>query len=132
PIGQYVDTLRCDAILFTPQHSLGDITRGQSIRIRLDALPHTTFTGTTTSISQANLQDLPAELTQPKGGREPMTQANQSAYGVTQRTLRVEIQLPFDERILPGMRGRALITSRPASLTTRIYRFIRSTFYFDL
>ncbi|MFT5527340.1 MAG: putative peptide zinc metalloprotease protein [Pirellulaceae bacterium] len=124
---------KLDAVLVIDQADIDGIQIGQDVEFVLAQSPWRTFAGTIEHISERDMEETPAHMTE-KGGGDLMTYVDQAGDERTVTTMyqaNVPIELA-DATVLINANGQAKIHAGYRTLGSRIYQFICKTFRFDL
>jgi len=123
-----------EALLVIDQADIDFVAVGPEVEIKLDELPHDTFTGKILKISEEELDVSPRGLSAKAGGELPTeTDPTTGAERPMNTSYQASVPLPDpngDFRI--GLRGRAKVHVRPQTIGQRVWRLVTSTFNFKL
>jgi putative peptide zinc metalloprotease protein len=140
---QVGDPARMEAILVIDQADIEFVRKGQPVEIRLEALPHQTFTYNPLGgrkvrlaieeVARSDLKISPARLSA-KGGGELPTRTD-AAGREHPLTTSYQARVPLDApagALLPGLCGQAKIQVGTQPLGARLYRWVARTVNFRL
>ncbi len=122
---------RLEAVLVIDQADLEFVRKGQRVRMALGQLPGDTLWGTIDEISEIDLKIVPRELTaakqlptvtDPSGIARPLSASYQARVVLDEHPHALLLSAP----------GRAKIHVAPQTLGKRLYRYLSSTFRFEL
>jgi hypothetical protein len=117
--------------LVIDQADLEFVREGQTVRLKLDALPGRVLEGTIVELAKTDLKIAPRELAaksdlavrrDPSGIPRPATTSYQARVTMTE----------CPPGLLPGARGRAKILAAPQSLGARLHRALSQLFRLSL
>jgi putative peptide zinc metalloprotease protein len=133
PFCQIGDPAHWQANLVIDQADVEFVRPGQTVKIKLDELPHDTLRGEIEEVARHDLKISPRQLSNKSGG-ELATRTD--AAGI-ERPLNVsyEARVPLDDPeglFRLGLRGRAKIHTAPQTLGQRLWRYLTQTFHFKL
>lgn len=122
-----------EAVLVIDQSEIDFTREGQSVEIKLDALPHDTFNSALGPVSPENMKIAPKGLSNKAGG-DIETKTDETGQ---ERPISTSYQavapLPDNGEIyVPGMRGRAKISAGEQTAARRLWRYLQRTFNFEL
>jgi len=125
------DPLQLEAVAVVDQGDLEFVRTGQSVRLKLDALPGRVLEGTVVEVAKTDLKLEPRELA---------AQSDQSARGERTGRLRptttsYQVRIAMSDwppGLLVGARGRAKILAAPQTLGNRLLRGLSQVFRFAL
>ena len=122
-----------EAVTAVDQSDVELLREGQLVDVKVDAVPNAIFTGEIAEVSQRELLESPARLSNKAGG-ELATQTDDSGMErPISSTYQVRVVLRDDSGLLRiGLRGTARIHVPPASLASRSWRWFSRTFHFEL
>jgi len=128
------DPQRMEAVLVIDQADIDFVALGQSVEIKLDELPHDTFTGTIQEIAQKEMEFSSKRLTAKAGGElSTETDPESGAERPMSTSYQASVPLPDPDRLFRiGLRGSAKIGVRPQTLGQRVWRLFARTFNFKL
>jgi putative peptide zinc metalloprotease protein len=125
------DPARLEAVLVIDQADLEFVRQGQRVRVTLGQLPGETLWGTIEEISENDLKVAPRELaaakqlptvTDPNGIARPLSASYQARVVLDEHPHALLLSAP----------GSAKIHVAPQALGKRLYRYLSSTFRFEL
>jgi len=128
------DPVEMEALLVIDQDDIDFVAAGQDVEIKLDELPHDTFTGTIDKISEEEMEFSPKRLTAKAGGElSTKTDPESGVERPASTTYQASVPLPDPNRLFRmGLRGSAKIHVRPQTLGQRAWRLLAQTFNFKL
>jgi len=123
-----------EALLVIDQADIDFVAVGQDVEIKLDELPHDTFTGEIRKIAEEELDVSPRGLSAKSGGEVPTkTDPSSGVERPMSTSYQASVPLPDpngDFRI--GLRGRAKVHVRAQTIGQRAWRLVTRTFNFKL
>jgi len=128
------DPTQMEAILVIDQADIDFVAVGQEVEIKLDELPHDTFTGKIDKIAEEEMKFSPRRLSAKAGGELPTETDRQSGVERPMSTsYQASVHLPDPDGLLRiGLLGSAKVHVRPQTLGQRAWRFLTRTFNFKL
>ena len=128
------DPVEMEALLVIDQDDIDFVAADQNVEIKLDELPHDTFTGTIDKISEEEMEFSPKRLTAKAGGElSTKTDPESGVERPMSTSYQASVPLPDPNRLLRiGLRGSAKIHVRPQTLGQRAWRLLARTFNFKL
>ena len=124
---------RFEAILLVDQVDRNDVVVGQTVRLKLEELPHLVLEGVVTAVSDRHLEFAPPELSNKFQGPLATVSDAEGREQLTHLTYQATVPLTVDGDLLrSGMRGEARIIIAQRSAGQWIWRWLRSTFHFRL
>jgi putative peptide zinc metalloprotease protein len=130
---QIGDPQRLEASLVIDQDDIEFIHKGDTLDIKLDELPHTTFRTQITEIANLDLKVSPKQLSNKSGGGV-ITETDASGVERPMNTS-YQARAPIDDEdglLYLGLRGKAKIYTQWQTIATRSWRWITRTFNFKL
>ncbi len=131
---QIGDPRRMHALLVVEQSDVPFLAVGQTVDVKLDALPGHTWRSEIQEISSADVKISPRHLSNKSGG-ELATKTDPSGVERPLTTSYHVLVYPLDDadgELLIGMRGRAKIYTRWQPVGRRLWRWFSQTFHFKL
>jgi len=128
------DPTQMEAVLVIDQGDIDFVAPGQEVEIKLDGLPHDTFTGKIAKISEEEMSHSPRRLSRKAGGElATETDPQSGAERPMSTSYQASVPLPDPDGLFRiGLRGTAKIHVRNQTLAQRVWRFVTSTFNFKL
>ena len=124
---------RWQGIVMVDQSDVELLEPLQSVEIRFDQLPDSTLVGRVDEISRAELTESSKRLSNKGGGELSTTTGEDGVERPVSATYQVRVVLDDPERLLRiGLRGTARIHVAPASIGSRVARWLQGTFHFDI
>jgi putative peptide zinc metalloprotease protein len=135
PFCQIGDPNRFEARLVIDQGDIEFVHPGQAVKVILDQSAAYMYTSTIERVSQETMKDSPRNLSSLNGG-ELATQMSESGVAEPISPV-VEAVVPLPEEypndmLRIGLVGRAKISTEPRTLASRMWRYLKRTFNFDL
>jgi putative peptide zinc metalloprotease protein len=126
-------TDRWEALVVIDQADIELLDAGLPVQLRTEELPDVTFHGTLVEISRRELDVSPTRLSNKSGGEL----ATETVAGGVERplsaTYQARVVVDDPERVLRiGVRGTAKIQVEPATVATRVGRWLARTFHFQI
>ncbi len=125
------DPARLEAALVIDQADMEFVRQGQSVRLKLDALPGRVLDGTIVEVAKTDLKVAPRELTAQSDLPIRRDRAGTPRPATTSYQARVALT-DCPPGLLPGARGQAKILAAPQSLGGRLLRTLSQVFRFRL
>ncbi len=133
PLCSIAPSDRFEAILLVDQVDRNDVVIGQTVRLKLEELPHLVLEGVVTAVSDRHLEFAPPELSNKFQGPLATVSDAEGREQLTHLTYQATVPLTVDADLLrSGMRGEARIIIAQRSAGQWIWRWLRSTFHFRL
>jgi len=127
------DPERYDAVVYLDQSDRLDVTEEMRIRIKLEHLPHETFTGRVRQIAHAQTEVAPAALSNKQGGAMSTVTDREGQEKLEDAAYQAIIEFQDEPALLrTGLRGQARFVVVERSLGGWLWRWIRRTFDFEL
>jgi len=128
------DPKQMEAILVIDQADIDFVAPGQDVEIKLDELPHDTFTGAIHEIAEKEMEFSSQRLTAKAGGElSTETDPESGAERPMSTSYQASVPLPDPDRLFRiGLRGSAKIHVRDQTLGQRVWRLFARTFNFKL
>jgi putative peptide zinc metalloprotease protein len=134
---QIGDPRQMEAILVIDQADIPFIREGQRVELKIDQLPHHTYSGDITEVSRSDLKIAPRRLSNKSGGEmatktDPETGAEKPISASYQARVPLE---DVDDVLRLGLRGQARVYMGGDQWQTvgqRLFRFLARTFNFRL
>lgn len=124
---------RLQALLYIPQVHRNEISTGQHVAIKLDALPDQTFRGEIVELSSEQLETAPVALSNKAGGPLATKADGEGSEHLQEITYGAKVHLEDEQRILrSGMRGTARFIIAEHTAGWWLWRTIRQTIHFRL
>ncbi len=128
------DPNRFEALLIIDQADLPFVSKGCSVRVRLDAYTNETLTGNIAEIASADMEVSPATFSNQAGGQLATVT---DATGVQHpQSASYEARVPLPDaplKLYAGLRGRAKIDGADwQTLAARFWRLLTRTFHFRI
>ncbi len=130
---QIGDPHQLEANLVIDQDDIEFIHQGDTLDVKLDELPHTTFRTQITEIANLDLKVSPHTLSNKSGG-ELITETDASGVERPMNTS-YQARAPINDEeglLYLGLRGKAKIYTRWQTIATRTWRYLTRTFNFKL
>ena len=124
---------RFAAVLLVDQVDRDDVAVGQTVRLKLDELPHLVLEGVVTAVSDRHLEFAPPELSNKFQG--PLATVSDAEGREKLLHLTYQATVPLDlaaDQFRSGMRGEARVIIAQRTAGQWIWRWLRSTFHFRL
>jgi putative peptide zinc metalloprotease protein len=130
---QIGDPNQMDAALVIDQAEMDFVRPGQTVELKLDALPGDTFESTIVELSYEKLLYASKQLSNKAQGEVETTTDETGMERPISTLYQAEALLEDAESVIrPGMRGRAKIHAGYQTLGQRFWRFVTRTFNFKL
>jgi putative peptide zinc metalloprotease protein len=125
------DPERLEAVLVVGQAHIKEVREGQKVRIRLDQVRGGVITGYIAEISQTPLEAAPPELA--LSGRLAVNVEQDNIPRPAEPSYEARVVLDkLPPNLLIGTSGHAKILATPRTLASRVVRFVKRTFHFEL
>jgi putative peptide zinc metalloprotease protein len=131
---QIGDPRKLEAVLVIDQSDRNMVRPEQRVFIKIDELPHDTFTSQIAEIAESELKVSPQRLTNKYGG-ELATKTDPHSGAERPISTSYQARVPLDDEtglMRLGLRGTARIQTDWLPLGTRLWRFVTHTFNFKL
>jgi putative peptide zinc metalloprotease protein len=125
---------KLEAILIIDQGDIDYVHKGQTVDVKLDALPHDTLHSQIEEIAHAELKATPQRLSSKTGG-DLATQTDKNTGVERPQSTSYQARAPLDnadDLLRLGLRGRGKIHADWLPLATRLWRLMMNTFNFKL
>jgi putative peptide zinc metalloprotease protein len=134
PFCQIGDPENLEAWLVIDQGYNEHVHEGQKVELKFYGHPLRNFDGVITAIPNVDVAHLPPELSNVAGGEIATRPDPKTGQQVPVHTLYYAVvPLGNPDRILqPGLRGKAKIKADPQPLALRLWRWVKSTFHFEV
>jgi putative peptide zinc metalloprotease protein len=131
---QIGDPRKLEAVVVIDQADRNLVRKDQRVYIKIDELPHDTFTSKVAEIAESELKISPPRLSNKSGGELP---TKTDPHSGVERPVSTSYQarVPLDDEtglMRLGLRGTARIQTDWIPLGTRFWRFVTHTFNFKL
>jgi putative peptide zinc metalloprotease protein len=131
---QIGDPRKLEAIVVIDQADRNLIRKGQRVEIKIDELPHDTFSSHVAEIAESELKVSPQRLSSKSGG-ELATKTDPNSGVERPMSTSYQARVPLDDPsglMRLGLRGTARIHTDWLPLGARFWRFVTHTFNFKL
>ncbi len=126
------DPKQVEAKLIVDQSDVEFIRKGQSVKLHVQQVPGEVLRGTITEVARVTVDDIPEELISHEDIATRPDESGKMRPVSNSFELRVSFDEPPESEILLGTIGRAKIQAVPQSVGSRVARYLRRTFRFNL
>jgi putative peptide zinc metalloprotease protein len=131
---QIGDPKRLEAVLVLDQADRNMIREKQSVDLKIEGLPSTTFRSEVAEIAESELKVTPQRLSTRSGGEVP-SKADPHSNIERPMSTSYQVRVPLDDAdglVRLGIRGQARIYTSWIPLGTRLWRLLANTFNFKM
>ena len=122
-----------DAVLVINQRDLDLVTEGQEVRLMFNESAYHVFVSTLESVADDQMQRISPRLASTSGGAVPAQHDPGGDVKPLATSYQAEVQLDNSLGLFRnGLTGTARIKTEPRTLASRLFRYLKRTFNFDL
>ncbi|QEG37482.1 biotin/lipoyl-binding protein [Bythopirellula goksoeyrii] len=130
---QIGDPNQWDAVLVINQSDLDLVREGQEVRLMFNESAYHVFVSTLQSVADDEMKSISPRLASTSGGAVPAQHDPGGEVKPLDTSYQAEVQLDNSLGIFRnGLTGTARIKTEPRTLASRLYRYLKRTFNFDL